>query len=180
MENSLLFVLFFAVAFAGPVAQNEADDDCSIVWITVDGNGPKPSATTLSSSSVGASIVTSSAMSFSASDTISTSASQNKIVDTSSSSQAPSPRSDTKGAQSMTSASTAPAAAAPSGTKQNSLVSMPTRPNGDAGHLRGRVVRESATEARLCAESQWSDAELGAYWAVQLRRWGGGTGDVYE
>jgi len=130
MKTSLLFILFFAVAFTAPIAQNEEDDDCSIVWIAVDGNGPEPSATALSSSTAEAPVVTPTVISSSASETISTSASQNKIVDTSSSFQALSPASDIKAVRTASSKS---AASASSGSKQSLPVSMPTRLKGDAG-----------------------------------------------
>ncbi len=139
MKTSLLFVLFFAVAFAAPIAQNEEDDDCSIVWIAVDGNGPEPSATALSSPTAEAPVVTPTVISSSASETISISASQNKIVDTSSSFQAPSPASDIRA---VPTASSTSAASASSGSKQSLPVSMPTLPvHGD--HLSASQAKDT-------------------------------------
>ena len=131
MKPSFVFALLFAGAFAAPVAPSDEDDDCSMVWITVDGDVPEPSTAAVSASTTEAPVVTSS--SFAIISTVSISAAGNKIVDTSSSSKAPLSISDINAAPTATSASSASATSATSESKPSSSISTPTRPNGDAG-----------------------------------------------
>ena len=77
IKTSLVLALFFAVAFAASIVPNEEDDDCSVVWITVDGNVPETFAAVFAATSMEAPIVTSPSVSSSSGSVVSTSAAGN-------------------------------------------------------------------------------------------------------